>query len=733
MRLNRVLLLAASVIFMVFAMVFTISCSGDDGKDGSLKSCTLQTSTAPNGGVDVICEGTNLGNIPPGPRGEQGLKGEQGPAGVAPPGVCQLGTQDPITQKWSIVCNGTIIDGGEITGTLDGCKVDKSASKNFQQVFVCGNEEIYFCSGKLFDPEENHCAYYDAYLTGSYTVGTGSTYYSSAPIGVIKKSVCGPSDDIYDMRYKFCDMSVGGYGILKELCGGKNGEPYRTGTFWKESCRDSDKKVVKQCGTTATAPYYIIASQFCMSAANPPIVKERCGSPDAEGVYGTGKFGVANIDRTYQNSTNQDQGKEIRGEYNTADGERCENGKVVKLCGTELYEERTHFCAVGDVVAPHCTDRRQYDPSSQYCSFMANTWNTDGWNGWGSGTGYPSIPQGTNNANNPYDKARNIEEYVKNGFWNFGSNTDDATGSPAYNKYCDQTQSTYDPTHTSCLEYASTAIEFCGFVPGSTTQGGAALAPTVNNTPNMGAWKWEYCRDLNPPIASGTIHTANRNGTIIRCSELQIPPLGTSNTCVCIADAIPISATTNGCKCIAGFSFKKFGNTATGRWNLTGADLNGTQMWTYDGGECVPGRNNRKSASCTNTSILVNSGTTNSPDYTCVASGFCGANSVPMFNFGQQKAVDGVLQTEAYPIFSCTSAAIADPTAPSQSEVNSVCGGTDRGLLLFNGLNVSGGVNCISNSEKTTASLYTAVTVGSEGYKCAAGKVANYLGKCVTP
>jgi len=64
MRLNRVLLLAASFSFLIFAMVFTVSCSGDDGSKGDKGDPGTICTVAPiTGGYNVLCDGQIAGTL----------------------------------------------------------------------------------------------------------------------------------------------------------------------------------------------------------------------------------------------------------------------------------------------------------------------------------------------------------------------------------------------------------------------------------------------------------------------------------------------------------------------------------------------------------------------------------------------------------------------------------------------------------------------------------------------
>ena len=70
----------ALVASFALALAFILSCSGDDGKNGT--SCTVQPKAT--GGYDVFCDGVNVGKLSngePGPIGPQGLKGDKGEKG----------------------------------------------------------------------------------------------------------------------------------------------------------------------------------------------------------------------------------------------------------------------------------------------------------------------------------------------------------------------------------------------------------------------------------------------------------------------------------------------------------------------------------------------------------------------------------------------------------------------------------------------------------------------------
>jgi len=614
-------------------------------------------------------------------------------------------------------------------------------------VLVCPGAEVYLCSGGVFDPKEDHCE--TRYTVSNVTstsvgattdnngipLGTAQTGAVSGSVtgykyGVIAPSLCGTAK--YDSRSQFCDKSDStstnkdAGATVRNLCGGKYGKEYREGAgsfLWNEKCEDGN--VTRSCGTGSNAKRYVLGTQFCESSSTGS-VKDRCGTPNSSGIYTVGKYNVSNnIDRTWENTGSRSAGLPIKGEYSTANGEICVDGKVVKLCGTKQYEEQTHFCAVGDVIAPHCTDRQIYDPSTQYCSFMGNSYNTAVKDPY-----YPGYPSGTTqtiSGNTPLSKERNIQQRTADGFYNYYGTSDECK------------PNTSDLTGTGCMQYASTAIEFCGAPTGTPAVYGVA------NKPNEGAWRWEYCRDmdLNATTSDGltaTPHTAASKGSIIRCAELQVPPTGTGNTCQCIVNAIPISTTTNGCKCVAGWKFD--GSTVTGRFNNNGKPVQANDIaeitnsgitsysLRYDGGACYPvfATTSGAAPSCESTEILwLNAdskyecrdlATTKCPNNTLpVIQGYIGTKSLTGFNAGAT--------------YACV--AEAAPSATIQEKVNALCGttGTNTRIVVAASANLTPSISehgaiCVDKSivdaaggNYANASVYTLGTGETEKiFKC---------------
>ncbi len=142
MRLNRVLLLAATINILIFALVFTISCSnGDDGPRGKEGShCTVDEDW------NIVCDGDVVGALEGG-NGPQGPKGAAGKAGDG----CKLG--DKVGSGYQIICGAAGSE--EVKGTLEGCSV--SFAGDFEVDITCGSNTVGICQGKTFDPETHYC------------------------------------------------------------------------------------------------------------------------------------------------------------------------------------------------------------------------------------------------------------------------------------------------------------------------------------------------------------------------------------------------------------------------------------------------------------------------------------------------------------------------------------------------------------------------------------------------
>jgi len=186
MRLNRVLLLAATINILVFALVF-ISCSGDDGargKDGG--NCWVEDSSDGNG-WDVFCGSSDkpiggLKNNDSGDRGEPGDPGAQGKQGD----YCLLGNST--ANGYEILC------GGESKGFLDGCTVTSYPRNQFQSALACGKgtKPINLCNGKIFDPAKSFC-----------DENNGETLETAKSQGI-----CGPKLTTYNKNTHYCGFAT---------------------------------------------------------------------------------------------------------------------------------------------------------------------------------------------------------------------------------------------------------------------------------------------------------------------------------------------------------------------------------------------------------------------------------------------------------------------------------------------------------------------------------------------
>jgi hypothetical protein len=151
MRLNRVLLLAAVINIMIFAMVFTISCSGDEGKRGrDGKNCSIDKDS--DGKFQISCDGVNVGSFEgseKGADGEKGEKGEKGASGKDGEG-CWLGGK--VDGSYEIICG----EGeGEVKGSLEGCNIQ--TIDEYEVSIKCGSATVNLCGKTVFDPSKESC------------------------------------------------------------------------------------------------------------------------------------------------------------------------------------------------------------------------------------------------------------------------------------------------------------------------------------------------------------------------------------------------------------------------------------------------------------------------------------------------------------------------------------------------------------------------------------------------
>jgi len=235
MRLNRVLLLAAIISVMMFALVFTISCSGDDGKNGKNgNSCKI----AEQDGINwtVYCDdGTEI--VLHGGDGPNGADGKDGPDGEN----CWLNKSG---NGYEVRCGA---GAGQVKGSLDGCAIYPDDSNPYLVVLACGKYEANICNNEIFDALRYTCS------DGGIVEESNATFYEYCP--GLEYSV---KSTRYDTRKQYCgfgstDKEVYDHAAtLYEWCGDKNLDQPNQSEFNVESyCRyfDKDRKNARLAGS----------------------------------------------------------------------------------------------------------------------------------------------------------------------------------------------------------------------------------------------------------------------------------------------------------------------------------------------------------------------------------------------------------------------------------------------------------------------------------------------------
>ncbi|MDR2583502.1 MAG: hypothetical protein LBC75_08495 [Fibromonadaceae bacterium] len=236
MRLNRVLLLAATITTMMFALVFTISCSGEDGKNGANgKGCTMEQD---DNDWNIICDGEEVGTIHGG-DGKDGTDGQPGKDGDN----CWL---NRVGSSYEVRCGA---GNGQLKGNLDGCSLTADIEENpYQVTLICGKNEVNLCNNKIYDATEDACGTNGVIQSGgaiswefcpSLTVSSKGIKYNS------KKQYCGFGEGD-DEKYN------GQPGTVYDFCGPtSNDQPNKTEYNAEEYCRylGINSKYAKLAGT----------------------------------------------------------------------------------------------------------------------------------------------------------------------------------------------------------------------------------------------------------------------------------------------------------------------------------------------------------------------------------------------------------------------------------------------------------------------------------------------------
>jgi len=240
MRLNRVLLLAATINILIFALVLTISCSGDNGPRGKAgtEGCTVKEDS--NGNFTVICiedgeeeiKGTLYKGGVPGAPGAPGAAGES----------CWLG---PLTANgYEILC-GT--GAGTSKGYMNGCNAKRSDINDYDVTIACGKTEMNLCYGVAYDSKEQKCvSRSNNNPNGLLTVRYDPGYCGKDKIEYNKnKQYCG-----YAKEDKLEELTEGT--TVYDLCGKYGYKPYEYAWDDEIYCRYTDKEDAVIAGEAVT-------------------------------------------------------------------------------------------------------------------------------------------------------------------------------------------------------------------------------------------------------------------------------------------------------------------------------------------------------------------------------------------------------------------------------------------------------------------------------------------------
>jgi len=257
MRLNRVLLLAATINILIFALVFTISCSsGDNGPQGrDADHCVV------NDDWDIICSYADGKVVKEGHlNGGEGAPGAQGDRGDQGNG-CKLG--EKVDNGYQILCGPAGSE--EVKGTLDGCAL--SFKGNYEVNINCGNTSLGLCGGRAFNPETHYCS----------VAGTTATVEEFSEDDY---EDCGTTNpEVYNIKIEYCGWAADDAknGITEathvyKRCPATDGSEQPNADAWnKEYCRYTSEKEIT------------VSKEYCDDGG--PINKDSwqeqyCGYPD---------------------------------------------------------------------------------------------------------------------------------------------------------------------------------------------------------------------------------------------------------------------------------------------------------------------------------------------------------------------------------------------------------------------------------------------------------------------
>jgi len=263
MRLNKILLLAATINILIFALAFTISCSSGDtgnaGKDGN--HCIVDDDWY------IICNGDKknpLGPLVAG-NGTPGLPGNPGKQGDG----CWLG--DKTDTGYEILC-GSVGSAGEVKGTLDGCSV--TYKSKFEIDIVCGSAALGLCNGVPFNPDSSFCSQTASDATVITLDDSQFEWCGDVRIN-INKQYCGHSKN-EDAEAQAQASTV------YDICGyDKSNTPIKPNKdSWDyQYCQYTDEKIARLAGSADGTDY--CEGNLDSGAVNKDYwKKEYCGWPD---------------------------------------------------------------------------------------------------------------------------------------------------------------------------------------------------------------------------------------------------------------------------------------------------------------------------------------------------------------------------------------------------------------------------------------------------------------------
>ncbi|MDR2999737.1 MAG: hypothetical protein LBU89_00615 [Fibromonadaceae bacterium] len=137
MKMNPIFFVALS-----FAIAFVLSCSGDNGKDGT--SCTVEPKANAGEGFDVFCNGEKIGELSNGKDAD-----------------CII---EPMEDELFVICNHELV--GVLRNGEEGASCNVS-DDGVYFVMKCGDEESAkwpkaMCGLTAYDPEKMTCDYRDS-------------------------------------------------------------------------------------------------------------------------------------------------------------------------------------------------------------------------------------------------------------------------------------------------------------------------------------------------------------------------------------------------------------------------------------------------------------------------------------------------------------------------------------------------------------------------------------------